>query len=92
MRVLPLGKTTDINIVPRSFGVTSTYDFTLVNENTRFSTTERFVIEESAIIANMGQIQIPISVDAKEGDEYAYKLFDTSDNILHRGKIYFTNE
>ena len=92
MRVLTLTGSRNINVVLRDYGVTDDYDVILTNENYNTSSTISVTKTQSQIEANMNQLQIPISSDYKQGDEYTYKIVDSALNVLFRGKIYFTNE
>jgi len=92
MRVLTLTGSRNINVVLRDYGVTDDYDVILTNENYNTSSTISVTKTQSQIEANMNQLQIPISADYKQGDEYTYKVIDSALNVLFRGKIYFTNE
>ena len=76
----------------RYYGTTNEYEIILTNENYNTSNSFNLVKTPIQIQNNKNQLQIPITEEYNEGDEYSFKVLDNSSNILHRGKIYFTDE
>ena len=93
MRIITTSGTRSINLVLRELAASTDYDVILTNESTKVVSTIQVTATESAIDANLRQLNIPFTEDYNEGDEIALKVVETGGSvILHRNKILVTDE
>lgn len=91
MRVLTLTGTRNFDVVLRSYASSDDYEVILTNENYGTTSTIAITKTQAQIIANTNQLEVPVTDDYNEGDEYEYKIIESgATEILHRGKLFFT--
>ncbi len=96
MRVISTSGTRSINLVLRDYKTTNDGNYTvyLYNKNVG-NTVEKLITGQtnSVIISNMNQISIQFTEDYLEGDEFNFYITGTGETkVLHRNKIYVTNQ
>lgn len=93
MRIITTSGSRSIDVVLRDLAASNDYDVIITNESTKASTTLNVTSTESAIDANMRQLNIPITDTYNEGDELSFYIIETgTTEVLHRNKIFVTDQ
>lgn len=93
MRILTTSGTRSFNVVLRQLATGNDYDVVLYNENTGGVSTVTVTSTNQQIIDNMDQLQVTITSDFNEGDEYSFYIVENGESvILHRNKLFFTDK
>lgn len=96
MRVITTSGTRSFNIVLRDYKTTDngTYTVYVYNKNTQAESEISITGQTNSVIqANMNQLSVTITDTYNEGDEVSFYITGTGEtNVLHRNKIFFTDQ
>ena len=95
MRVISTSGTRTIKVTPRyeQTDTTVNYVLSLYNESTAVSSDITLNYLLTDYISNIGQIVFTFTDTYNEGDEFSYKITDTTNSrLVCRGKIFATDQ